>query len=403
MTTFKWEQELRQEGQARLQPVPELIRTRQDSVYASLADLPSPGTGTRRRQTRKAIARTAGAAAAAAIIGLMGSAYVSPVMAKSLKAWPVVGSIFEMTGDLGLQTADVRGLVTEPGVKVTHDGITLGIPQVMYDGIRLSLAVQREGRELPGGLSEFKQTGGGADAELVYPVGSIKDFEMFINGTSLKAMKGEQRPSMVGKSSSDPNSMLFELTSFSNQNAEAWMPDRFNLTAKFTMEGVAEPFVLELPVEKNAARLILPATEERMADGVKLTLEQLKFTPVSTAVMLRIEQTGSSSPLNPANFIQELWDDQGRPIQLVSGLGLFRDDGSKPTELIFDRLEDVPKELTLKTFVPEFQDKEKGTGLFALDSQGNIIKHEIEPLRITVPVDYDGLKKLYEGDSLKTP
>lgn len=403
MTTFKWEQELRQEGQARLQPVPEPIRTRQDDVYASLADLPAPGAGTRRRQTRKAIARTAGAAAAAAIIGLMGSAYVSPVMAKSLKAWPVVGSIFEMTDDLGLQTADVRGLAAEPGVKVTHDGITLGIPQVMYDGIRLSLAVQREGRELPGGLSEVNRTGEGENAELVYPVGSIKDFEVFIDGTSLKAMKGEQRPSMVAKPSSDPHSMLFELTSFSNQNAEAWMPDRFTLTAKFTMEGVAEPFVLELPVEKNAARLILPAAEERTADGIKLTLEQLKFTPVSTAVMMRIEQTASSSPLKPANLIQELWDDQGRPVQLVSGLGLSGDDGSNPTELIFDRLKDVPKELTLRTFVPEFQDKDKGTGLFALDSQGNIIKHEIEALRITIPVDDDGLQKLYDGDNLKTP
>ncbi|WP_340025888.1 DUF4179 domain-containing protein [Paenibacillus sp. FSL K6-1096] len=403
MTTFKWEQELRQEGQARLQPVPELIRTRQDGVYASLADLPAPGAGPRRRQTRKAIARTAGAAAAAAIIGLMGSAYVSPVMAKSLKEWPVAGSIFKMAGDLGLQTADVRGLVADPGVKVTHDGITLGIPQVMYDGIRLSLAVQREGRELPGGLSEFKHTGEGEDAKLVYPVGSIKDFEMFINGTPLREMEPEQRPSMVGKSSSDPNSMLFELTSFSNQNAEAWMPDRFNLTAKFTMEGVAEPFVLELPVEKNAARLILPATEERTADGVKLTLEQLKFTPVSTAVMVRIEQAGSSGKLDPGNLMQELWDDQGRPVQFVSGLGLYEADGSNPTELIFDRLEDVPKELILKTFVPEFKDKDKGSGLFALDSQGNVIKHEIEALRITVPVDYDGLKKLYEGDSLKTP
>lgn len=397
MKTFELEQELKLEGQARLVPLPDLIRARQDAVYASLEELPAPGSGGNRRRTRRAITRTAGAAAAAAFIGLMGSAYVSPVMAESLKTWPVVGSIFKMADDLGLRTADERGLVAEPGVKVTHDGVTLGIPQVMYDGTRLTMAVKREGRELPGGLSEVNWTNSDKSSEPVHPAGSIKNFEMFINGTPLNEMDGEQRPSLVGKPSSDPNTMLFELTSYSNQNTGALMPDRFNLKAKFTMEGVAEPFILELPVEKNTAQLILPASEERTSDGVKLTLEQLKFTPVSTGVMLRLEQTGSTGSLNPANFLQELWDDQGRPVEIVSGLGLYEDGGSNRMELIFDRLEDVPKELTLKTFVPEFQDKEMKTGAFALDSEGNIIKHEVESLRITIPVDHEGLEKLYNA------
>ncbi|WP_339267194.1 DUF4179 domain-containing protein [Paenibacillus sp. FSL K6-1330] len=397
MNPFDLDKELRETGKELRLEVPDIIRHRQDEVYASLADLPMQSRTDHQYHSKK-IRRFVGATAAAAIIGVMSSAFVSPIMAESLKNIPLVGSIFKLASDLGLQTAEERGLVADPNASVTHEGVTIRIPQVVYDGSRLSLAVKREGNGLIGGISDYEIVQEGENIKHLYQRGAITNIEMFVDGTSLYDYSGGKRPGLMGNPTSDPNAMLYQLTAFSHLGEGALtMPDQFLLTAKITLEGIEEPFIIDLPVHKSTDQIVVPSEETREWGGLKLTLEQLKLTPLTTDLIINIEPSSKSEKIDHKNLSYEVWDDRGRVLGLVAGMGIYNKDGQYHTEMMFDRFEDAPDTITLKPFMPVFQDPSANSGLFAVDSNGEIVKKYLKDLEITIPVDRTSLEKLYDS------
>ncbi|KKO52984.1 DUF4179 domain-containing protein [Paenibacillus sp. DMB20] len=357
---------------------------------------PEPGEHT----APKKIRGYAGAAAAAAFIGVMSSAYVSPIMAESLKSIPVIGSIFKLADDLGLQTAEERGLVAEPNVGATHEGVTLRIPEVVYDGTRLSLAVKREGEGLIGGISDYEVVQEGDSTNHIYPRGAITEVEMFIDGTSIYDYNGGKRPGLIGNPTSDPNVVLYQLTGYSHLGEGAPMlPDQFLLTAKITLEGIEEPYIIDVPVRKSSNQIVVKSGETREWGGLKLTLEQLKFTPITTDLIIHAEQIGNPEDGNHKDLLYEVRDDRGRILGLVTGMGIYKDDSQREqrTELIFERFEETTSSITLKPFLPVFQDPSANGGLYAVDGNGDIVKKYLKDLEITIPVDRASLEKLYDS------
>lgn len=397
MNPFDLDKELRKTGKELRCEVPDIIRRHQDEVYASLTDLPMQTRANQKHRTNK-IRRLVAATVAASLIGVISSAFVSPAMAESLKNIPLIGSIFRLANDLGLQTAEERGLVAEPDASATHEGVTIRIPQVVYDGTRLSLAVKREGKGLIGGISDYELIQEGDSTTHLYPRGAITNVEMFIDGTSLYDYSGGKRPGLTGNPTSDPNAVLYQLTAYSHQGEGALtMPDQFLLTAKITLEGIEEPFIFDLPVRKSTDHFIVPSGETREWDGLKLTLEQLKLTPITTDLIVNIEQSGKSEKIDHENLLYEVWDDRGRVLGLVAGMSVYNKDGQYRMEMMFDRFEDTPNTITLKPFLPVFQDPSANSGLFAVDSNGEIVKKYLKDLEITIPVDRASLEKMYDS------
>ncbi|MED4956013.1 DUF4179 domain-containing protein [Paenibacillus macerans] len=393
--------DIRKQRMTGVSEVPDIIRRRQDEVYASLADLPMQ---TRSGRTSR-ISRTfkVGAAAAAAIAVLtigLGSAMVSPALAESLKNVPILGGIFKLAGDLGLQTAEERGLAEETDASVTHDGITLRIPQVVYDGIRLTFAVKREGEGFTGGILDHKFVGEGRERDAIYPRGAVRDWDMLIDGKPTYNSKNHKFSSKGGPTA-DPNAALYELSAISETGDSSQLfPDRFVLTAKFWLEGIEEPFVFELPVRKNADRLVETFGETREWSGITLTLEQIQYTPITTKVVFDINVEDKASRPLRNNLLFDLCDDQGRNLGLVGGVGIYYDNGQMHAryEMLFDRLQEVPDTITLKPFQPEYADpstKPGESGAYKVDSNGKMVKHYVKELEITVPVNRAGLEKLY--------
>lgn len=398
MKPFDLDQELRKTGKEKLAAgVPDMIRQRQDEVYASLADLPMH-TRTGRKQRSGRVRTFAIGAAAAAFIGVMSSAYVSPIMAESLKKVPLIGSIFQMVNDLGLQTAEERGLVTPLSVSAEQEGITLSIPEVVYDGTRLSMAVKREGEGLEGGILEHTAIQEGNTSKDIYPRGAITRVEMQIDGTSIDDYDLGARPGLSGKPTSDPNGALFELLNMSLDETGIRMPDEFQLTVNITLEGIAKPFVMEIPVRKSTDQIILPLKETREWNGIQLTLEQLKFTPITTGILMNIEQTNPDKALSDETLLFEVWDEKGRVLETVGGLGIYSEDNHRQEreELLFDRFAEAPRAITLKVFKPELVDPSQKSGAFKTDENGDLLKTYLDELEITIPVDQAGLKQLYD-------
>lgn len=386
------DKELREAGKQLNTSVPEIIRRRQDEVYASLDEIPMQ-TETVRKHRSKKVRRMVGAAAAAAFIGVMSSAYVSPIMAESLKKIPMIGSIFKLTNDLGLQTAEERGLVAETDAKVTHEGVTLSIPEVSYDGIRLSMAMKREGEEFVGGILDYGSIMDGKSAR-----GSITDVEVLINGQSVYDESNIGKLALIGKPTSDPNAVLYELFDYSYLNdGRVTIPDQFQLAVQVTLDGITEPFAMEIPVHKNNEQLVISSGETREWGSLRLTLEQVKFTPITTVIRMNVEQNDSAKNLQSESLLYEVWDDQGRVLGMVGGMGVYNDNDLKHQrdELLFDRFVDAPSHITLKAFLPEFQDPSANSGAYKVDENGEIVKSYLKDLEITVPVDQTSLIKLY--------
>lgn len=84
--------------------------------------------GSGRRRWHKAAAAVA--AAVLIITGVAGTGLISPAAAEALRQIPGMKRVFQLAGDLGLRAADEQGLYSEPGVSVTHGGITVGATAV---------------------------------------------------------------------------------------------------------------------------------------------------------------------------------------------------------------------------------------------------------------------------------
>ncbi|MEC0309094.1 DUF4179 domain-containing protein [Paenibacillus lautus] len=399
MNPFDLDKELREIGKAHRSEVPDIIRLHQDEVYASLSDLPM-STRSNRQQRSPKVRGLIAAAAAAAMIGIISSAYVSPAMAESLRKIPLISSIFRLADDLGLQTAGERGLVAEPNASVTHEGVTIRIPQVVYDGTRLSLAVKREGEGFAGSISDVEIMQDNNDTTYRYQKGAITDVEMLIDGTSIHDPSLSDKAGLIGKPTSDPNVVLYELIGFSRlEHQNQSLPDQFQLTAKISLEGIDAPYVIHVPVRKNTDQMIVSSGETREWNGLQITLEQLKFTPITTDLIVNLERTDKSGMRGDPNLLFEVWDDRGRELGRISGKGVYRDDRQQQQrlELMFDRFEDAPESITIKPFLPVFQDPTANGGLYKVDSNGEMVKTYLKELEITIPVDHVGLDKLYDA------
>src|SRR5690606_7918633 len=107
MEIYDLDKKLREIGRGELNEVPEIIRQRQDQVYASLPHHPienKTGHNIRSRIMSKFWAATAAAVLLVFIGGLSG-VMMSPALANSLKNLPLISNIFKLVDDLGLQTA----------------------------------------------------------------------------------------------------------------------------------------------------------------------------------------------------------------------------------------------------------------------------------------------------------
>lgn len=345
-----------------------------------------------------------GVAAVAAIAVLtigLGSAMVSPALAESLKNVPVLGGIFKLAGDLGLQTAEERRLAEETDLSVTHDGITLRIPQVVYDGIRLTLAVKREGEGFTRGIMDREFVGEGRERGVILQRGAVDHWEMLIDGQPTYDF-GKSRFSSKGNPTVNPNAALYELTAFSGTgDLSQLLPDHFVLTAKFWLEGVEEPFIFELPIRQNMERLTEASGETREWNGLTLTLEEIRYTPITTKMVVDVSVNDKALRGLSRHLSFELWDDRGRNLEMVGAMGSYDDNEQmrQRNELLFERLEEVPNTVTLKPFLIEYVDpstKPGEAGLYKVDSNGNLVKNYVKELEITVPVNRAGLQKLYD-------
>ncbi|MDR9857138.1 DUF4179 domain-containing protein [Paenibacillus sp. VCA1] len=397
MSPFDLERELTQSGKKQLaSEVPELIRRKQDEIYAALAEMEGGARPGRDRQRKKA-GKIVAAASAAAFIAVLGSGFVSPAMAQTMKQIPVVGGIFKLADELGLRTAEEQGLVSNPEAYDEHDGTVLKIREVVFDGTLLSFSLQREGGDFEGGISDYKEVRSGGESKIAYEKGAIKDAEMFVDGVAMNSFPGAFRPDMTWEQSADDDAVLFHV--FNNSNGSisnsAHLPDEFSFTLKITLEGFKDPFVITLPVHKQADRVTVSSGEMKAWNGLSMTVKELEFSPVSTILRLEVHGDHELTDAEKGNLLFEVVGKNGEKGKQIGGKGIYPDRKTATFEIVLDRFKEAPDSVIIKPYRPIFANPAATSGRYALDQNGEIRKSFMEGLNITVPIDPSHIDKLY--------
>ncbi|WP_409340675.1 DUF4179 domain-containing protein [Paenibacillus sp. MBLB4367] len=257
------------------QTIPAAVRFRIDRT---LENLP---VRTHRRAARR---WTIGAAAASlCAITVLGSGYLSPVMASALKQLPVIESVFQKMGDWGLKTADEKHVNVLAGQKITKSGVTITLKEVLYDGARLAIG--------------FTLDGNGA-------VRAIWSAAAFMNGEMAETAT---RTIDTRDGSIVPGIMQVNLT-------RKELPETFDLRLKLVVAGMDnEPFEFNVPINQTVkpyAAFVPNVTKAYR--GISMTASGVKITPSSAQIVLDVKHPDELGPIN-----YEVLDDRGNRLAVT--------------------------------------------------------------------------------------
>lgn len=340
---------------------------------------------------RKVWKRTVVAASAAAILGggIIGSGFVSPAMAEALKQVPVFGTIFKGTTEEAVKAAMDQGLVKDPNLSVTHDGVTLKLRDLLYDGTRLSFVLDREGVDLENTIAPFTEQ---EKPEDQLPKGYIKTGgpKIFIDG---KEFSNKEATSLgYGDFPPRDNALRAE---WQLNDKTAW-GNEFELTIRTEVTGVDEAFEFKVPVKIADNAVLLKPNATKTYEDFSYTVNELVITPVTTRLV--IDSTGKvpRSAEQTGDYIASMMyydivDDQGN-LLTQNKFGYFH---SEPkTEYHVDELyspfNGTPKSITIKPFTLTVNKNDWSVVGEGKDSNGTYSRGDktyIKELEVTIPVE----------------
>jgi hypothetical protein len=311
-----------------------------------------------------------GAATVFLSIALVSSAFISPVMAETLNRIPLIRDVFELAGDLGLQTAVKKNLKQNMDYHDIHDGFTLTASEMIYDGLRVAVALHLDEDGIPTSLYDPGQF----QAE-------VRNKGSFI---SMEALMNEEKGKVTWdiQPGTNASSVVVTLTGEIEGKYEqkVRMPESFNLTLKVKLEKIKEPFILRIPVRKNMkTKVMYPAAEKAYGD-IRWKLKELELSPVSTRLLL--VTNGRAADGRPMFF--DLVDEKGHTKGLLDMYGTDMKDGYTRNEILYEPLPADTKTLTIRPYWYVFEDPPANRRA-KLDENGRGVKEYIEELEIKVP------------------
>ncbi|MEO2205215.1 DUF4179 domain-containing protein [Paenibacillus pabuli] len=332
----------------------------------------------------------------AAMLGVlvMGSGFVSPVMADALKNVPWIGNVFEYNADSSLKQASTTGLTTLPNLTVTKDGVTLSIKEVMFDGTRLAFAIERQGIDDDNMISLYPPEGATDENGKLIPTTPI---ELQNKGyLSIPDIEIEEHSKFfgsftdyVGKTPDGqniPNMAMYEIT---KGLTEKNLPESFDMTVKLNVSGIQEPFEFVVPVKNLAKDSIVLHPNQTQSNGeFSYTVSQVDLTSVTTRLVLDSEGKVPETPeqtgdLSATKMYYDIVDQDGNQVQ-QNIVGYFHSSpGTKYHEdETYKPFGKTPKSITIKPYTLTV----KKDWSVVSNHEGQSIKTYHKDLEMTIPI-----------------
>ncbi|MGM0890106.1 MAG: DUF4179 domain-containing protein [Bacillota bacterium] len=265
--------------------------------------------------------------ASLAICVLIGSAFVSPAMAKVLSSIPVLNSVFEFVGDRGLEIASQKGLSEKIEKTVTDKNISLTMKDIFFDGTRLSISY----------IQEFPNKWD-----------DLGELELKVNGKEINFGDGR-----TGEFLSDN-----QYAGVINIEPTEELPDSFDLSIGLHNIGkVKGNWNFEIPVTKSKEEVITIQSNQTMGyKDTKMTVKTVKIGPAGIKLSVDLTSSAGENPqmIDDSHLQFNLLNDKGESLTQSSGSGSGNDKGGKfvlNMEYRFSPLEENSEFLTVSPFL----------------------------------------------------
>ncbi|MCG7345289.1 DUF4179 domain-containing protein [Sporosarcina sp. ACRSL] len=258
---------------------------------------------------------------------LLGSAAVSPAMAKFVTQIPIIGSIFSQSKDKGLVQVSETGLAQIIGETKTVNGKSLTIDELFYDGTRFTFSYSLAS-DVP-----------------------ITDNYLTPSWT----IDGQQYASGMGRYdevviSPSERTGIYELTYYQEETVP--LKGKFELGLWFEGED-GEKWDFQIPVVKQADQRLITINEVQQLEdlNLKLIVTSIESGPGGMLLNYKIE---SPYDQHIASFIRfEVFDENGNEYKQNNGSAT----GSRYLKgnFLFDPIKDDATQLTINpiVYIPE--------------------------------------------------
>lgn len=244
-------------------------------------------SGTKMKKPKKRILMYSMSAAVVGFGLFIGSAMISPAMAKVASHIPIVGTFFNDVGDEGLKVAGQKGLTQFVDQSAKDNGITLTINEIFYDGTRLTIGFTQESL-LPLG-------------EMERPVIEVDGKEInFSSGSSGEFVTPQKYKGVVDITPTEE------------------LPEEFKMKIRIDAVGmVPGNWTFKFPVRQSNEVKVIKLSEVIKLKGAELNVNSLKIGPAGTVLNMKV--IAESGKLDPNSLEFYLIDDKGSVINFLNG------------------------------------------------------------------------------------
>lgn len=303
------------------------------------------------------------ATAVTAVLGgtVVGGGFTVPVAAaadvnKDTKA----GSVFAISDSTTLKAILQKGLAAAPNQAMTQEGVTLTLTDLTYDSNQFVAGIRQEGGTVDKNGSFMDQT---------------RNVGVLINGKKLLY------DTSVITNPEDTDTALIYL---SKGAMKQQIPDKFDLTLKAYANGVKEPFIFKVQVNKLKTLLNLKPGVSKKNSKFSYTVTSFQMTPLtmSLQVSFKGEVPGAAkSKVNPERMLYDLVDEKGNVIS-PWGKPFEKVQTSGTEEQNYSAFPAVPKSISIKPFTYA----KDASGKMFKDKQGQWAKTYYKDLETKITV-----------------
>ncbi|WP_313893065.1 DUF4179 domain-containing protein [Psychrobacillus sp.] len=230
----------------------------------------------------------------AAVLGFglfIGSATISPAMAKVASQIPLIGTFFNDVGDEGLRIAGQKGLTQIVDQSSKDNGITLTMNEVFYDGTRLTF---------------------GYTQESLFAIGELERPTIEVNGKEINFSSGSSGAFITPQ----------KYKGTMNINPTEDLPEAFDMKIRIDAVGlIPGKWEFEFPVKQSNEVTVIRSQEAKMIEQAEVQITSVKLGPAGTDLTVKITMDKENNKLDPYMLKFYMIDDKGNVLDMLTGSG----------------------------------------------------------------------------------
>ncbi|MET3321352.1 UNVERIFIED_ORG: hypothetical protein ABIC97_004455 [Peribacillus simplex] len=231
----------------------------------------------------------------AAVLGLgvfIGSASVSPAMAKIASNIPIIGTFFNDSWDEGLRIAGEKGLTQVVDQSSKDNGITLTMNEFFYDGTRLTF---------------------GYTQESLFAIGQIEHPTIEVNGKEINFISGYSGEFVTPQK--------YKGTMDITPTEE--LPEEFDIKLRIDAVGlIPGKWEFNFPVKQSNEVTVIRPQEVKTIEGAEVEISSLKVGPAGTDLNVKVVKDEGNNKLDPYSLNFYVIDDNGNVLDTVTASGI---------------------------------------------------------------------------------